>query len=594
MSFFSQQGTTGALELGQDEFFRAMVEAWDGLIYVGTSDFRICYLNCRFIERLGRDARGEYCYRALHGRSVPCPWCMQEVFQGKKHRGRFQEPGSGLWYDVLNAPLPLADGSFAKIAFIRESSEAEPAARELPVFYTLVDRLIDPVFLFCPENGRVFYANEMACSTLGYSRDDLLKMGAEEISESFSSHETWQAMVERIRTEESVLVETRHRCKDGSLLPVEVNASIVSLGLQQVIVAVARDITERKRAEALLKEEKNKVEAIMAAMGEGITVQDLNHRIIYHNDVIVNRGGNRLGELCYRAYMNRDRICDGCQMEKSLADGRIHRRQFPVEREGKKSYREVSACPLRDANGRITGCVEVVRDISEQRRLEQSREEVFSVVSHEMRTPLTVIRGFAEYLQETDVSPEEQATSLDRIVKESGRLQSLIDNLLSFQRFKAGFGLDALGPVAVAPLLHEVAESVSSPLCGQRIEIECAPDHPPVFGEAEKIQLAVRNLLCNAIKYSPAETTIVLGAHVRGDSSWLWVRDEGPGIPPEAQEKIFDRFYRVGNRQGPAGTGLGLALVREIAQAHGGRAWVESEPGRGAVFYLCLPLAPRE
>ncbi len=292
--------------------------------------------------------------------------------------------------------------------------------------------------------------------------------------------------------------------------------------------------------------------------------------------------------------MNRDRICDGCQMEKSLADGRIHRRQFSVEREGKISYREVSACPLRDANGRITGCVEVVRDISEQRRLEQSREEVFSVVSHEMRTPLTVIRGFAEYLQETDVSPEEKYTFLGRIVKESDRLQALIDNLLSFQRFKAGFGIDAPGPVPIAPLLHEVAESVSSPLSGQRIEIECAPDHPPVFGEAEKIQLAIRNLLCNAIKYSPAGTTITLGAHIRGDSSCLWVRDEGPGIPPEEQEKVFERFYRVGNRQGPAGTGLGLALVREIAKAHGGRAWVESEPGRGAVFYLRLPLAPRE
>ncbi len=680
----------------------AITEAWDGLIYVGTADFRIRYLNHRFIELLGRDATGENCFRALHGRDEPCPWCPREVFQGQCVHGRFRKPADGRWYDVLNNPLPLADGSFAKVAFIREIPEAAPAPRELPVFQNLIDRLRDPIIFFDPKDGRILYANDMACRHLGYGPDDLPQLRVWDFCEAVASLRDWRQMVAQIEQAGSCFLETRHRCRDGTFLPVEVSATVVDAGLQRFIVSVARDISERKQAEARLVEEKNKMEAIMAAIGDGVTVHDRDFRILYQNEVQVRRQGSHLGENCYRVYAGRDEPCEGCQAAESLADGRIHRGRVTVRTAEGIRHQEVTACPLPDADGNLVACVEMVRDITEQtrmeeellasnekyrllfsaesdaiityheetgeiqevndtacrlyglsreefidrrwsdlmaeseeeirgrlrtalhrkedgslfpvefsagafvwqgkttivaavrdmtdrRRLENAREEVFSVVSHEMRTPLTAILGFSEFLLENGGTPEQQGEFLQLIVKESERLHNLIDNLLGLQRLQAGFGLEDPGPVQLPALLQEVSKPFRSPLGRHRIQIECAVDLPPVWGDADKLQTAVKNLLSNAVKYSPAGSGIFLGARAEKGRALLWVRDEGPGIPADQREKIFERFYRMEGRKGPAGTGLGLALVRQIAEVHGGRVWVESTPGEGSTFYLNLP-----
>ena len=171
-------------------------------------------------------------------------------------------------------------------------------------------------------------------------------------------------------------------------------------------------------------------------------------------------------------------------------------------------------------------------------------------------------------------------------------MKRLIDNMLGLQRLRAGFGLMNPAPVQIYPLLHEVAGHFWNPLVPPLIEIDCTPDLPPVHGEAVRLQEAMTNLLDNALKYSPTGSMIVLGAQADGDRVLLWVRDEGPGIPSDKQEKIFEQFYRLEESRRAASTGLGLALVREIAHAHGGRVWVESAPRQGSTFYLSLPFAP--
>jgi PAS domain S-box-containing protein len=594
MSMFVQ-GSTGEWAGFQPEgrLPGAIVKAWDGLIYVGGPDFRIRFMNHRFIDTLGRDATGESCYHALHGRDEPCPWCPREVFAGKSVSGFFQKPVDGRWYHVLNFPIPLADGSFAKVAFIRESSEPESGVRDLPVFRNIVDHLSDVIFFHAQEDGSILYVNDLACSSLGYSREALLEMQPPDYSDVPSSPRAWREMVACIEKEGVAVFEAKYRHQDGTFIEVEVKATQVQAGLDRFIVTVARDITERKLAEARLVEERNKVEAIMAATGDGITVQDLDFRIIYQNEVLIRRRGRHLGEPCYRIYANRDRICDDCQAQKSIADGRVHRRPFTTTTpEGDPLHLEITAYPLRDAADKVVACVEVVRDVTERRRLEKSREEAFSAVSHEMRTPLTAVLGFAQFLQENPTSPEQQREYLGRIEKEGQRLKRLIDNLLGLQRLRAGFGLVNPAPVLLYPLLHEVTEHFRTLFVPQRIEIDCTPDVPAVLGETVRLQEAVTHLLDNAVKYSPTGGMIVLGVKADDDRALLWVRDEGPGIPADQQEKIFERFYRLEESRWPPGTGLGLALVREIALAHGGRVWVDSVPRQGSTFYLSLPFAP--
>jgi hypothetical protein len=593
MSIFFQD--EGAGEPGGEApggWLAAIVEAWDGPIYVGGPDFRIRFMNRRFIAALGRDATGDLCFSALHGREEPCPWCSLEVFAGRKVSGFFQHPVTGRCYQVSNVPLPLPDGAFAKVAFIRETTEPDTLVRDLPVFRNIVDRLSDAILFFDPENGRVLYANELACQGLGYNRETLLGMQFPDFAEAPPSLGDWHALPGRIDREGIAVFEARHRRRDGTFFDVEIKASRLQAGLQRFIVAVVRDITGRKEAEARLIEERNKVEAIMAAMGDGITVQDRDFRIIYQNEVLIRRRGNRYGEPCYRVYAGRDEVCDDCAAQKSFADGRVHRRPFTTTSpSGEIFHLEITACPLHDAAGEVVACVEVVRDVTEQKRLETSREEAFSAVSHEMRTPLTAVLGFAQFMEENATSPEQQRKYLGLIVREGERLKRLIDNLLSLQRLRAGFGLVSPAPVWIYPLMYEVAEHYRTPLVSQRVEIDCLLDLPPVLGESVRLQEAVTNLLDNAVKYSPPESTIVLGGETDGDRVLLWVRNQGSSIPAEEQEKIFGRFYRLQGHNRPAGTGLGLALVREIAHAHGGRVWVDSDPG-ATTFFLSLPLAP--
>ena len=696
-----RESTEGAPATGWPE---AIVDAWEGLIYIGTPDFRVRFMNRRFIAELGRDATGEECFRALHGRREPCPWCPREVFAGQSARGRFQKPLDGRWYDVHNTPLPLPDGRFAKVAFIREVSAPLPESRQLPVFRNLVDGLSDAIFFHDPVDGRVRYANDAACRNLGFSHDELRAMRIWDHSQAIRSLEEWRTMVTRIEAEGSVLLETRHRHRNGGSIPVEVSATVVQAGLQRFVASAVRDITERKKSEARLAEERNKVEAIMAAMNDGISVHDREFRIIYQNEVLARRRGRHLGEFCYRVYAGREAVCDDCQMEKSLADGGIHTRQFSLELDGAVRHLEATACPLRDAAGRVVACVEVVRNLTEQKKMEQElqvsnekyrllfsaesdailtydlhsgeiqevndaacrlyglsrsafggkcwhdlvaeegeevlgrlraarhrrgdgstfpveyssgsfqwqgrsmavqivrdvterqrlervREEVVSVVSHEMRTPLTSILGFAEFLLENAMATEQQRDLLGRIAKEGGRLRDLIENLLGLQRLQAGFGLESPAAVELLPLLQEVADSFRSPLLRQRIDLDHPAVLPPVFGAENQLQQALKNLLGNAVKYAPADSTIRLAAHAEGEWILFSVKDGGPGIPVALQEKVFERFYRAGDGKGPTGTGLGLALVREIAQAHGGHVWLESAPGEGSTFYLRLPIA---
>jgi len=570
----------------------AVVAAWDGLIYVGGPDYRIRFMNRRFIEALGRDATGELCHQALHGRDTPCPWCPTEVFSGQTVSGLFQKPLDESWYQVINSPVPLGDGRYAKAAFIRETDPPEETVRNLPVFLNIIDHLHDAIFFHHPESGRIIYVNDAACSSLGLDRSALLEMVPADFSARPADQQSWSQLLTEIETQGHARFETTHRASDGNVFAVEVNATRVRAGLQDFIVTVARDIRERKQAEARLIEERNKLEAIMAALGEGITVIDRNLKIRYQNEVLIRRRGVHLGEDCYRIYADRDQPCEDCQVKRSFDDGAVHTRPFATTTpDGLPLQLEITSCPLRDATGEIVACVEVVRDVTEQKRLEISREEAFSAVSHEMRTPLTAILGFAQFLQEHATTRSQQQEFLGLIAKEGERLKRLIDNLLSLKRLRAGFGLLDPGPVPLYPLLVEVAEHYRTPLKKQRIEIDCDPQLPPVQGEALKLQEVVTNLLDNALKYAPGSHKIILGARLRGAQALLWVQDEGSGIPDNKKEQIFERFYRLDEPKKTSGTGLGLALVREIATAHGGRAWVEDAPVSGSIFYISLPLA---
>jgi signal transduction histidine kinase len=236
----------------------------------------------------------------------------------------------------------------------------------------------------------------------------------------------------------------------------------------------------------------------------------------------------------------------------------------------------------------------MVRRESEMARL---KSDFVANVSHDLKTPLSLIRMFAETLELGRVTDEAARREYYAVItRESERLTRLINNVLDFSRIEGGRQRYDLRPGALPPVVHEALEAFRYPLAqgGFTLEVDVAPDLPPVTMDAAAVGQALANLVDNAIKYSGQGRTIRVEARRADGEVCLAVEDRGIGIPPGEVSRIFDKFYRVGRSetQGRRGSGLGLSLVRHVAQAHGGRVSVESRPGAGSRFTLHLPLGP--
>jgi signal transduction histidine kinase len=233
----------------------------------------------------------------------------------------------------------------------------------------------------------------------------------------------------------------------------------------------------------------------------------------------------------------------------------------------------------------------LVRRESEMARL---KADFVANVSHDLKTPLSLIRMYAETLEMNRV-PDEAARRdyYGVITRESERLTRLINNVLDFSRIEGGRQRYDLQPTAVEPVIHEAIEAFRHPLAqhGFKVETEIDPALPEVPMDPAAVGQALANLIDNAIKYSGEGRRLRVAAHRKGAQVAIEVADDGIGIPLAEQARIFDKFYRVGRSetQGRRGSGLGLALVTHIAEAHGGSVSVESRPGAGARFTLHLP-----
>ena len=234
----------------------------------------------------------------------------------------------------------------------------------------------------------------------------------------------------------------------------------------------------------------------------------------------------------------------------------------------------------------------VVRDITDRKEMDSVKDGMLSAVSHEMRSPLTAMLGFLELVMENPVDEASMRYYHGIMYKEAVRLNKLINRFLDMQHFKAKHGDLIFKPLAVRPLMEEAMAIFASPSCTHRIIVDSPAGLPRIYGDEELLHQTLTNLLSNAIKYSPNDCEIILGARCEGNIVTLWVKDNGMGIPAGSLDKVFELFYRVDNtaRRMVGGTGLGLALVKEIVGVHGGKVWVESTLGKGSTFYITLPV----
>jgi len=245
----------------------------------------------------------------------------------------------------------------------------------------------------------------------------------------------------------------------------------------------------------------------------------------------------------------------------------------------------------------VIGAVATWRLVRREAEMAQLKSDFVANVSHDLKTPLSVIRMFGETLEMERVTSDAQRREYHRVItRESERLSRLIDNVLDFSRIEGGRRTYQMARAPVEPLVHQTIDAFAYPLREQGFNVEVCidPDLPDVSMDAAAVEQALANLVDNAIKYSADRRSLRVEARNLDGGVAITVADEGIGIPRDEHERIFEKFYRVGRSetQGRRGSGVGLALVRHVALAHAGQITVDSEPGAGSRFTLWLPGTP--
>jgi PAS domain S-box-containing protein len=352
-----------------------------------------------------------------------------------------------------------------------------------------------------------------------------------------------------------------------------------------------------------VSQEKRRLDAILEYSADGVMILDAAHRITVFNRALSTVSGWAAAEVLGRQHdevIHWARLETGMDLTSAVAGGWPLPSARPLYVEGDLRRRNggtvsvgITYAPLFTREGSLVNIIASVRDITRFREADEIKSTFISVISHELKTPVALIKGYADTLLRKDAhwNQETVQESLGVILEETDRLNTLIDNLLDASRLQAGAMPLEMDQVALDALAERVAARFRTQTETHEIVADFPADFPPIQGDAGRLEQVLNNLLSNAIKYSPGGGRIEIGGRVLPGEVVVSVADQGVGIPLEEQVRIFERFFR-GSRerhQRTPGVGLGLYLVKAIVEAHGGRIWVESNPGEGAVFSFALP-----
>lgn len=349
-------------------------------------------------------------------------------------------------------------------------------------------------------------------------------------------------------------------------------------------------LLDRHNAYNLISAQKNEMESIFHGMGEGVIIIDKDRKIFLINPVAERFLGIKKDQmLTQKEHGSIIEVIERAQSADSFISEEIEWIKRLDIGEASKIF-NIVASRVNDEEGNLFAVASIIRDITEEKKIEKLKNELIANVSHELRTPLTSITN-SIYLLEMGSLSEKQAKFTDIIKKNTERLLRVINNLLDISRIESGMLSLRMEVINIPNLIEDATSAIRGMLISKKIElkIEKEEDFPEVYGDSEGIIHILTNLLSNAVKFTKEGGKITISCKSRDDDVYISVEDTGVGIPAAELDKIFGKFQRATTAEQVEGTGLGLVIVKHFVNMHKGRIRVESEIGKGTRFIVSLP-----
>jgi PAS domain S-box-containing protein len=515
-----------------------------------------------------------------------------------KSRSVFNEHGESLYAITI-------------IHDITEQKKAEEVRHQLAaIVLSSSDAIIGKTL-----NGIITSWNAAAEHMYGYTADEIV---GQPITLLFPPDRQveFSAIMEQIKKGERLdHYETMRVRKDGTNLNVSVTVSPIKDAAGEIMgaSAIARDISEQKRLQAELWKSKQQLEVILENIADGISVENVDGNIVYMNEAGAKLCGYASSAELFQVpdyqvqagyTLQRFDILDeqGApfplnELPSSRALRGEEAPQAIIQYSDKESqlrrWSLVKAQSIFDENGEVHLAVSIFSDITESYEQQQRKDEFISMASHELKTPVTSLKGFTNVLQRrlTKQGDEQTLHYLSRMDVQLYKLTKIINDLLDISKMQAGQLSFHKEPFELDSLIHETVEDVQAAAFSHQLQIE-GKTGVQILGDKDRLEQVFINLLTNAVKYSPRSDKVLVSLSRTREEAIVCVKDFGIGIDESHHHKIFERFYQVPDPEERTypGLGMGLYISNEIVNRHHGRMWVESRKGEGATFYVTLPI----
>ncbi|UEG52408.1 PAS domain-containing protein [Mucilaginibacter daejeonensis] len=498
-------------------------------------------------------------------------------------------------YDDQNDPVYLS----GIVQDITAEAEAKQEQRKL---LWLIENSTDMISLM-DKSGDLTYLNEAGRRMLDIKvlHEDTRKRAAY----------LMEAELDRVRqvVDPALLTDDRwsgelmfRNTNTGEAIPCFVTTLLLrdtSTGQPLGSASVVRDMRPELAAQKALIDNEELFRAITTASPAALWMTDAEGSITYVNDIWLNWTGRsfdeHLGQGWVEAVVADDRALAGERFVNDFTQRVFHESQFRIQHtDGTRRWIVCTGHPQYHVDGGFKGYIGACVDISEQMHLQQQKDEFIGVASHELKTPVTSVKAYAQVLQtmfEREVD-DKKALMLSKMNSQIDRLSSLINDLLDVTKIQSGRLQFHDRHFDLNDLVLEVCEDLQRTAHKHQL-ITDLHSTAPVHADADRIRQVLTNLITNAIKYSPSAHSVTISSSMTDTEAIISVQDHGIGISADKQPKVFDQFYRVSgsNQHTFPGLGLGLYITAEIIKGEGGRIWLSSVPGEGSIFYFALPLS---